>query len=326
MAKRALVAVGGNALIRQGQRGTMTEQRENAAITARCIVQLITQDYCVILTHGNGPQVGAELLQAELAAAEVSPEPLDVSVAQTQGAIGYVLAQALDAALAEARSRVPLVPVITQTIVDDHDPAFQQPTKPIGPFYSAEEAQRRVHEYGWSMVEDAARGYRRVVASPEPREIIEIEPIGNLVRAGDLVIAAGGGGIPVVRRDGRLIGVEAVIDKDLTSALLAHLLNVDAFIIATDTEYVYLNYKRPDQRALDWISASDAQMYFDAGHFPPGNMGPKITAALRFLHAGGREVIITSPERLLDAVLGNSGTHILPDDRPIPQEHIWRSL
>jgi len=318
MPKQVLLAVGGNALIRQGKGDTMSEQLENAIISARSIVRLIKNDYFVILTHGNGPQAGAELLQAELAAAEVTPEPLDVVVAETQGSIGYVLAQALDTALAEAQLPGPVVPVITRTVVDEDDPAFQRPTKPIGPFYNAEEAQRRAREYGWNMVEDAGRGYRRVVASPEPREIVEVGPIQSLVHDNHLVIAAGGGGIPVVRRDGRLAGVEAVIDKDLTSALLAHLLDVKLFIIATDTEYVYLNYNRPDQRPLDWISAAEAQLYYNEGHFPPGNMGPKIAAALRFLNAGGEEAIITSPECLLDAMLGYTGTHILPDYRAAP--------
>ncbi len=310
----ALIAVGGNALIRAGERGTIAEQRANAATTAHYIVQLIRRGYAIVLTHGNGPQVGAQLLRSELAAPQVNPEPLDVCVADTQGAIGYLLEQALKDALDAAGLSVPIVTVITQVLVDERDPAFNRPTKPVGPFYTEEEARRRQRELGWAIVEDAARGYRRVVASPEPLEIVEIDVIRSLVANGNLVIAAGGGGVPVARRDGHLVGVEAVIDKDLAAALLARGLGVDTFIIATDAEQVYLNYKRPDQVALGRIGASAAQEYARAGQFPPGNMGPKIDAALRFLRGGGAEVIITSPERLLDAVLGKTGTHILPDE------------
>lgn len=313
MPKLALIAIGGNSLIRAGERGTIAEQRENAILTARYIAELIRHDYFIVLTHGNGPQVGAQLLRSELASTQVYPEPLDVCVADTQGSIGYVLEHALQRALDEARIHIPIATIITQVVVDEHDPAFSQPTKPVGPFYSEEEARRREREYQWKMVEDAARGYRRVVPSPEPLEIVEIEAIRSLVLDGYIVIAAGGGGIPVVRRDGYLVGVEAVIDKDRASALLARMLSVDTFIISTDAEKVYLNYKKPNQRALDYITASEAQRFYDEGHFPPGNMGPKIASAIRFLQDGGKEVIITSPEHLLDAVLGKTGTHIFAD-------------
>lgn len=317
MNKLALVAVGGNALIRAGQRGTIAEQRENAAITAHYIARLIEHGYAVVLTHGNGPQVGAQLLRSEIASGQVVPEPLDVCVADTQGSIGYLLEHALKEALGDAGLNIPVATVITQVVVAEDDPAFLSPTKPVGPFYGAEEAQRRERELQWQMVEDASRGYRRVVASPEPLEIVEIDVIRSLVRGGYIVIAAGGGGIPVVRRGSHLVGVEAVIDKDRASAVLASLLNVDIFIIATDEEQVYLNYKRPGQVALDHLSVEDAQRYYDQGQFPPGSMGPKIGAALRFLRGGGKEVIITSPARLLDAVLGETGTRIVPN--PIAQ-------
>jgi carbamate kinase len=313
MLKHALVAIGGNSLLRAGEPGTMSQQRANAALTARYLVQLIQHGYHLVLTHGNGPQVGAQWLRSELASAQVSPEPLDVCVADTEGSIGYLLERALEDALADARLATPAATLIAQVVVDEHDPAFRHPTKPVGPFYSAEEARQREQELGWCMVEDAARGYRRVVPSPEPLEIVEIDAIRSLMHDGYLVITVGGGGIPVVRRDDHLAGVEAVIDKDRASALLANLLGVDTFIISTDSEYVYLNYRHPDQRAIEHMTVSDAQAYLDAGHFPPGSMGPKIAAAIRFLRHGGSQVIISAPEHLLDAVLGKTGTHIIPD-------------
>lgn len=314
MTQLILVAVGGNALIRAGQRGTIAEQRENAEVTARYIAQLIGRGYAVVLTHGNGPQVGAQLLRSELASNQVIPEPLDVCVADTQGAIGYLLEHALVDALDQIGMHPSVATVLTQVVVDEHDPAFHLPSKPVGPFYTLEEAQRREREFGWRMVEDASRGYRRVVASPEPRAIVEIDVIRSLVQQGTIVIAAGGGGIPVIRRHDRLVGVEAVIDKDHASALLAGLLNVDRFIIATDEERIYLNYRRPTQTGLAQMSVSEAQAYYDDGHFPPGSMGPKVAAALRFLRDGGREVIVTSPAHLLDAVEGHTGTRIVPDN------------
>lgn len=310
MSKLAIVAVGGNSLIRAGQQGTIDEQRQNALATARAVAQIILQGYGVVLTHGNGPQVGAQLLRSELAAGQVSPETLDVCGADTQGSIGYVLEQALDSALGEVGLDLSVVTVITQTVVDPRDPAFQHPTKPVGPFYDEAEALRRARAEGWQIVEDAARGYRRVVPSPEPLEIVEIAAIRNLVRHGYLVIAAGGGGVPVVRRGRGLAGVEAVIDKDLAASVLAAELGADLFIISTDVDRVYLNYRRPGQRPLDHVSAEEMQGYLESGHFPPGSMGPKVVAALRFLARGGREVVITSPEHLGDALRGLGGTHI----------------
>jgi len=313
MSKLALIAIGGNALLRAGQTGTIAEQRANAASTARHLVQLLRHGFFMVLTHGNGPQVGAQLLRSELASTQVSPEPLDVCVADTEGSMGYILERALEDALADAQMGIPVVTVIAQVVVDDHDMAFQHPTKPVGPFYSADQAQQRMRDLGWRMVEDAARGYRRVVASPTPIEIVEIDVIRQMVRNGFLVITAGGGGIPVARHNRHLAGVEAVIDKDSASALLASQLKVETFIISTDADYVYLNYKQPHQQALGRLCVSVAQTYLDAGQFPTGNMGPKIAAAIQFLRSGGKEVIITSPEHLLDAVLGKTGTHIVPD-------------
>lgn len=306
-----LIAVGGNSLIRAGEKGTVAEQIANSRRTAKAMVGLIRQGYRIVVTHGNGPQVGAALLRSERASDQVPSQTLDVCGAATQGEIGYVLSQALRDELSEAHLNVPVVSLITQTVVSRHDPAMLTPTKPIGPFYSRSDAEERRRALGWHIVEDAARGYRRIVASPEPLEIVELEVIRDLVQDGVLVVACGGGGIPVVRQKGELRGVEAVIDKDRASSLLASALKVDLFAISTDTDYVYLDYKKPSQSALRWISAGELQRHYAEGHFPAGNMGPKVESVLRFLTAGGREAIITSYEHLCDAVAGGAGTHIL---------------
>lgn len=307
-----LIAVGGNSLIRAGEKGTVSEQLNNARRTAAAIVGLVRAGYRIVITHGNGPQVGAQLLRSERASDQVPGQTLDVCGAASQGEIGYLLAQALRRELTAAALPVPVVGIVTQTVVSAGDPAMQNPTKPIGPFYSRVDAEEKKRLFGWTIVEDAARGYRRVVPSPEPVEIVEIGVIRELVNAGVLVIACGGGGIPVVRANGGFKGVEAVIDKDRASALLASELGVDIFAISTDTDYVYLDYKKPTQRPLQCVSADEIEEHFRAGHFPPGNMGPKVESALRFLHAGGREVIISSYEHLCDAVAGKAGTRILP--------------
>jgi len=311
--KTLLLAVGGNSLIRAGEAGTIAEQRANAQRTASQIVGLIRAGYRIVLTHGNGPQVGAALLRSERGASQVPGHPLDVCGASTQGEIGYLLQQALESELHLANLHVPVATVVTQCLVSPDDPSMQHPTKPIGPFYSRADAEERKRLFGWEIVEDAARGYRRVVPSPEPIDIVELEVIRNLVAQGVLVIACGGGGIPVVRQNGRLQGVEAVIDKDRASAWLASRLAVDLFVISTDTDCVYLDYKKPAQRALRQARASELDAYAKAGQFPPGNMGPKIESVLRFLRQGGNEAIITSCENLCDAVAGTAGTHIFPD-------------
>jgi len=311
MAKTALVAIGGNSLIRAGEKGTIAEQLANTRRTAAAIVHIIRAGYHVVVTHGNGPQVGAALLRSERAADQVYTHPLDVCDATTQGEIGYLLQQSLQAELAAAGLTTPVATVVTQVVVSPTDPAMERPTKPIGPFYSAREAHAKQAQFGWSIVEDAARGWRRVVPSPEPLEIVEEGVIRRLIDTGVLVIAVGGGGIPVVRRGRELHGVEAVIDKDRASALLAARLQTRSFIISTDADRVYVNYKKPDQRPLARVTAADIEGYYREGQFPPGNMGPKIESALRFLRDGGREVIITSYERLPDAVRGEAGTHIV---------------
>lgn len=310
-AKTALLAVGGNSLIRAGEKGTVAEQLANTRRTAAAIIGLIRDGYHLVLTHGNGPQVGAALLRSERGSDQVPPHSLDVCDACTQGEIGYLLQQSLHNELARAALNVPVVTVVTQVVVSRDDPAMQHPSKPIGPFYSRADAEQRRQMFGWQIVEDAARGYRRVVPSPEPIDIVELEVIRSLVDQGVLVIAAGGGGIPVVRSNGGLCGIDAVIDKDRASALLASRLGVDLFAISTDTEFVYLDYKKPGQRPVTQATAAEMQEHYRGGHFPPGNMGPKIESALRFLANGGREVIITSYEHLYEAVAGSAGTHIV---------------
>lgn len=311
MAQTALIAVGGNSLIRAGEKGTTTEQFANARRTAQAIVQIIRLGYHVVVTHGNGPQVGAALLRSERAADQVYTHPLDVCDATTQGEIGYMLQQSLHDELSRAGLTTPVVTVLTQVVVSATDPAMAHPTKPIGPFYSAREADQKRQQLGWMIVEDAARGFRRVVPSPEPLEIIEEGVIRRLVDTGVLVIAVGGGGIPVVRDGRALCGVEAVIDKDRASALLAARLRCAVFVISTDADRVYLNFKKAGQRPLGRVTAAEMEQHYRDGQFPPGNMGPKIESALRFLRDGGSEVIITSYERLLDAVRGEAGTHIV---------------
>ena len=312
MSKTALIAVGGNSLIRAGEKGTVAEQMANARRTAAAIVGLLGDGFRVVITHGNGPQVGAQLLRSERASDQVAGQTLDVCGAATQGEIGYLLAQSLRLELATVKLKVPVAAIITQTIVSRDDPAMAHPTKPIGPFYSRREAEEKERTLGWQIVEDAARGYRRVVASPEPVEIVESQIIKALVDSGTLVVACGGGGIPVVRNDGGVEGTEAVIDKDRASALLATELGVDLFIISTDAECVYLDYKKPTQRRLTRSTVGEMERYLKEGQFPAGNMGPKIESALRFLKDGGKEVIITSYEHLNDAVAGGAGTHIFP--------------
>ncbi|HVP55319.1 MAG TPA: carbamate kinase [Candidatus Eisenbacteria bacterium] len=324
MSKTALVAVGGNSLIRAGEKGTIAEQLANTRRTAVAIVGLIRLGYRLVITHGNGPQVGAQLLRSERASDVAYSQTLDVCGAASQGEIGYLLAQSLRNELAAERIDVPVVSLVTQTLVSRDDPAMHNPSKPIGPFYSRTDAQQKQRQLGWSIVEDAARGYRRVVPSPEPIEIVELDAIRALIEQGTLVVSVGGGGVPVISDGGELRGVEAVIDKDRASSLLATKLGVDLFVISTDTDYVYLNYRKPGQVPLKRVTASEMKRHLLAGHFPPGNMGPKVESVLRFLESGGREAVITSFEHLCDAVKGKAGTHIVngraQDDRLLDRD------
>jgi len=314
MAKLVLVAVGGNALIRAGQKGTAQEQFENAVETARAVVRLIKAGHRVVLTHGNGPQVGAMLTRSELAAAYAYRLPLDCSVAATQGEIGYVLQYAMWQAMQAEGLNTPVVTLVTQVLVDSKDPAFEKPTKPIGPFYTRDVAERYRDLFDWVIIEDSSRGYRRVVPSPEPKAIVELEAIRACVDRGLVVIAAGGGGVPVYNDHDISKGVEAVIDKDHTSAILAHQLNADIFAIATDVDRVCLDYKRPTQRPLDRLTLAECRAYLQAGQFPAGSMGPKIKAAMVFLERGGKESIITNHQHLFDAIQGHGGTRIIAEN------------
>ncbi len=311
--KSMLIAVGGNSLIRAGETGTVAEQWANARRTASAIVDLIQDGYHLVVTHGNGPQVGAQLLRSERASDQVPGQTLDVCGAASQGEIGYLLSQSLRDELVANGLDMQVVSMVTQTVVRADDPAMQHPSKPIGPFYSQAQAEERQRALGWHIVEDAGRGYRRVVPSPEPVGIVELDVIRSLIDQGVLVVACGGGGIPVIQCGRELKGVEAVIDKDRASALLAAQLNVDIFAISTDIDFVYLDFNKPTQRALESITAPELEAHYRAGHFPKGNMGPKIQSALRFLEQGGREVVITSYQHLTDAVAGKLGTRIFPD-------------
>lgn len=313
MGKLILVAVGGNALIRAGQKGTAQEQFENAVHTAVAIMRLIKAGHRVVLTHGNGPQVGAMLTRTDYAAAHAYRLPLDCCVAATQGEIGYVLQYAMWQAMQQEGLHVPVVALVTQVLVDSADPAFRKPTKPIGPFYTREVAERYRDLFDWVIVEDPTRGYRRVVSSPEPKEIIELDAIKACVDRGLVVIAGGGGGIPVFNDHDLSKGVEAVIDKDHTSAILASQLGADQLVVATDVERVCLDYRKPTQRMLDTLTLSQCREYVAAGQFPAGSMGPKICASIVFVERGGAEAIITDHDHIFDAVHGRGGTHILPD-------------
>ena len=304
-----MVAVGGNALAREGEPATHEHQLANAACMADMIAGIVAGGRHVVVTHGNGPQVGNLALQQEEGARLVPPQPLSVLGAMTQGQIGHIL----DVAIRNRPSTPPLDPValVTHVLVDARDPAFEHPTKPIGPFLSADAAHAMAEERGWQVVEDAGRGYRRVVPSPQPLEIVEADAIKGLADGGFVVIAAGGGGIPVVRTEGGLAGTEAVIDKDLAAERLASAVGARTLAMVTAVDRVLLRYGTPEAVALEEITRDEAQAYLEAGEFPAGSMGPKVTAAIRFLDAGGELAVITSAEHLLEALDGRHGTRIV---------------
>lgn len=315
MGKPLLIAIGGNSLIRAGQSGSVKEQIENANTTCRHIARLVEQGHRIVITHGNGPQVGAQLIRSEMASQQVYQLPLDSCDASTQGELGYVLQNAMRNALHALSIKIPVITILTQVVVDELDPAFSNPSKPVGPFYSKEVAEARKRELGWEIIEDAARGYRRIVPSPSPLEIVELEAIRYCLSQGFVVIAAGGGGIPVVCRGGVYYGLEAVVDKDKASSLLATKLGLETFVTSTDTDKVYLNFKKQNQLALDRISVAQAEQYLCENHFLPGSMGPKIEAAIDFLSSGGRKVIITRSELISEALKGRAGTHIFSTEK-----------
>jgi carbamate kinase len=316
-----LIAVGGNSLIRAGQQGTIPEQFANARLVCEQIAELAISGYKVVVTHGNGPQVGAQLLRSEAGSGQTYPVPLDVCVAMTQGEIGYILQTTLQSVFRERYKQVPVVALITQILVSGGDPAFKRPTKPVGPFYSEQSARRKEAELGWDTVEDASRGYRRVVPSPRPCGIVELDIIYECLSRSMIVIAAGGGGIPVVQDGGTIRGVEAVIDKDLASALLASQLGLERLLISTDVERVCLNYKQPGEKPIDRIDVEEARALVRAGEFQEGSMKPKIEAAIAFLDGGGSEVIITNQENLAASLEGQSGTHIVAKRPPSRRDY-----
>jgi carbamate kinase len=312
--KSLLIAVGGNSLIRAGERGTVAQQFANARVTAEAVAGLAARGYHIVITHGNGPQVGAQLLRSEIASSQTYALPLDICVAMTQGEIGYLLENSLHSALDDLGLQTPIAVMITKVLVHKDDPAFKRPTKPIGPFYSREVAERKKAELGWDVVEDAARGFRRVVPSPKPFAIVGLDVIRECLEKEFIVIAAGGGGIPVLRDGNSIQGVEAVVDKDWVSGLLAKELQIERLAISTDVEHVCLNYKKPGQEAISRMTVQIAKGYLAQGHFTEGSMKPKIETAIDFLESGGHEVIITDPEHLVDAVEGNAGTRITSKD------------
>jgi carbamate kinase len=310
--KLAVLAIGGNSLIKNKDHIALSSQYDAVKETSKYIADLIAEGLSMVITHGNGPQVGFIYRRGELARHELPLIPLDICGADTQGAIGYMIQKAL---LNEFRKRgitKKVATLVTQTIVNRDDPSFKFPTKPIGSFMSEEEALTNKKEFGWQIVEDAGRGFRRVVPSPIPREIIELDVIRLLVKMGYIVVAAGGGGIPVIRNEeGDLEGVEAVIDKDLGSSLLARNLGADTFIISTAVDAVYLNFGKATQKLISHATLSEIKQYMSEEHFTPGSMKPKIKAIMQFIGDGGKKAIITSPENLLDAVRGECGTTIV---------------
>lgn len=310
-----VLALGGNAILQPGQRGSFEEQYANVRATAEQLVELLERGYRLVVTHGNGPQVGNVLLQNEEAAATVPPMPLHACGAMTQGLLGYMLQQALGNAAARRGLSLTAATVVTQVVVRPDDPAFNHPSKPVGPFYDAAEARRLAAERGFCMREDAGRGWRRVVPSPEPLAIRELPVVRRLLAEGVVVIAAGGGGVPVraLGDEGELAGVDAVIDKDLAAARLAMELGADGLFILTDVEAVALDWGTPRQRSLGRVSPGELRRYQTEGHFAGGSMGPKVEAALRFVEAGGARAGIGALHQALAVVEGRSGTQIVPE-------------
>lgn len=309
--RSVLITLGGNAILPARGAGTFEEQCAITRVTMAPIARLIHEGVEVVLSHGNGPIVGNILIRNEAVREQIPPMPLDVCGADSQGGIGYMMQQVLQNEIRRMGLERPVVTLVTQIVVDERDPAFRRPTKPIGPFYTEEKARQLAREKGWTVVEDAGRGYRRVVPSPKPLEIVEIEAIRRLLKAGAVAIAAGGGGIPVTRQwDRSLHGVEAVIDKDLASGLLAHVLGFEVLVIVTGVEKVSLDYRKPNQRDLDDVTADELAGWMAEGHFPMGSMGPKIEAAIEFIRGGGKRVVITTPERIREALAGDTGTQV----------------
>ena len=312
---RILVAIGGNATHPEDIEGTSREQKAIATSTAEALLPLAMLDNQLVVTHGNGPVVGKILMRQALTRDTIAPMPLDICVAHSQGGIAYLLVQAMENALREADNPRHVACLLTQVEVNEADPAFEDPSKPIGAFYDADEATRIEAELGWRMKEDSGRGWRHVVPSPKPQHICDISLVQVLARRGTVVIAGGGGGIPVIRGPkGVRHGVPAVIDKDLTSAHMANVLGIELLIILTAVPKVAINFDTPDQRELDYVTMRELRALQVEGHFPPGSMGPKIDAAIRFLEGGGERVIIAHLEDAMEALRGQTGTHIVAED------------
>ena len=310
--KVALIAFGGNALLPDNQRGLQDEQMRNAQKAAELMVHIVRKGYELIVVHGNGPQVGNLLIQMEEAVTKIPPYTLDVCDAMTEGSMGFMLERAITNELRRRSLDKEVASLVTQVVVDGNDPAFAKPTKPVGPFYSKYRAQMLAREKKWAMIEDAGRGYRKVVPSPKPIDVVPKWVIRDLVHAGRVVVAAGGGGIPVVINSrGLFEGVEAVIDKDYAASLLAREVGADLFIILTAIERVCINFGKPDQREVSVLTVEEAKKYLAEGQFPAGSMGPKIRAAVEYIEAGGREVLITRDTHLKAALLNRSGTRII---------------
>lgn len=307
-----VIALGGNAISKPGLRGTIQEQIYSTIESMEHVAELVVNGFDrIIITHGNGPQVGAAILRSEIASKTIYPLPMDICVADTQGGMGYMIQQILTNCLRKRGIKLPVVTAITQVQVDVHDSAFENPTKPVGMFYNEQEAKELMAGRGWTMKEDAGRGWRRVVASPKPVRILESEPIKAMFGKGYIVIAGGGGGIPVgLNRHNLFYGTEAVIDKDLTSALIAHDIGADTLVIMTGVEYAYIGFGTPNQRALATVTTEEIKLHLEHGEFADGSMRPKIEACLDFLSKGGKDAIITSIPKCLAALRGKTGTHI----------------
>jgi len=310
--KLAVVAFGGNALLRAEDRGTQEEQIARAKQAARWLAEIVRHGYKLIVVHGNGPQVGNILVQAEEASTKIPPQSLDVCVAQTEGSMGFLLQQAIRNRLDSIGLGGDVATILTEVEVDPVDPAFKRPTKPIGPYFTRYRAEALERDLGWTMREEGGRGWRHVVPSPRPLRILNIETIEHMLNGAAVVIAAGGGGIPVVRgRDGQWRGVEAVIDKDFSSSLLASELHAEIYVVLTGVAKVAIDFEKPTQRTVDRLTVAEAQRYLAEGQFPAGSMGPKIEAAVQFVTRGGGQVLITDVEHLRDALAGREGTVIV---------------
>jgi len=311
--KKIVVAIGGNSIIPAAKQGTIEEQMELTRATMAQVAKLVEKGHLVAVTHGNGPVVGNIVIRNEMSKNVLPPMPLDVCGADSEGGIGYMIQQSLQNQLRRMGIAKDVITIITQVVVDRKDAAFSTPTKPIGPFYERKAAEEIARLKGWTIVEDSGRGYRRVVPSPQPLEIVEWKAIERAVASDAIVIAVGGGGIPVVRdANGDLRGVEAVIDKDRASSVLARELRADILMILTEVEKVAVNFGRPNERGLDSLTVAEARKYLADGEFPPGSMGPKIEAAIEFLEDGGEAVIITRPELASEALEGKRCTRIVP--------------